>query len=184
MSVALKEPENALTVRAGFYQVCDDSAVTMVARLGMGLAACMYDPYAGVGGMTHFLLPGNADDDAACRFGVQRMELLINSLLRIGGQRERIVVRLYGGAKYERDGVDIGEQNALFAENFLEAEGIPQAAGSLRNKVPIFVEFRPTLGKAKFVPLPDEATEIFDMELMTMARPAPVQEDEGDLELF
>jgi chemotaxis protein CheD len=184
MSLALQEPENALTVRTGYYQVCDDGAMTMVAKIGFGLTACFYDPFAGVGGMTYFLLPGTASDDAACRFGVQRMELLINSVLRIGGQRDRLVVRLFGGAKYERDGIDYGDENAKFAETFVDAEGMTQASGLLRPKNPIWLEFRPTIGKSKTVPLPDEATEIFDMELMAMSRPAPVDEDEGDLELF
>jgi chemotaxis protein CheD len=184
MGLALKEPDNALTVRTGYYQVCDDGAVTMVAKVGFGLSACMYDPFAGVGGMTYFLLPGTADDDAACRFGVQRMELLINSLLRIGARRERLVVRLFGGATLERDGINYGEQNAKFAETFVGAEGMTQASGALRGKLPLWLEFRPTIGKSKTVPLPDEATEIFEMELMALSRPAPVDEDEGDLELF
>jgi chemotaxis protein CheD len=183
MSLALQEPDNALTIRTGYYQVCDDGAITMVAKVGFGLTACLYDPFAGVGGMTYFLLPGG-DDDAAARFGVQRMELLINSLLRIGGRRERLVVRLFGGATLERDGINYGECNAKFAEKFVDDEGMTQASGLLRPKQPIWLEFRPTIGKTKTVPLPDEATEIFDMELMALSKPAPVDEDEGDLELF
>ena len=44
----------------GEYKVISDPVVVLSTILGSCVAACLRDPIAGVGGMNHFLLPGNA----------------------------------------------------------------------------------------------------------------------------
>jgi chemotaxis protein CheD len=85
----------------GEFKVSDDPNVVLSTILGSCVAACMRDPVAGVGGMNHFLLPGQANGTGgeATRYGVHLMELLINGLLKKGARRERIEAKIIGGAK-------------------------------------------------------------------------------------
>ncbi len=167
-------------MRAGRQDTSDDGDVTLIAKPGSCVVACLFDPYVGVGGMNHFMLPPGAGE--AERFGVQCMELLINALLRKGAKREHLVARLFGGARLDRESLDLGAANARFLTNFISNERISQGSGLLNPPTPIRVEFRPAFGKTKTLPLPDEAEAIFKAE-RTMT-PEIVEEESGDLELF
>ncbi len=80
--------------------------------LGSCVAACLHDPLAGVGGMNHFLLPGDDNEDPGnLRYGVHAMELLINALLGLGAKRDRIEAKLFGGAHVVHNLADIGARN-------------------------------------------------------------------------
>ncbi|MDH6235247.1 chemotaxis receptor (MCP) glutamine deamidase CheD, partial [Mesorhizobium soli] len=90
-----------ITVMRGEFHVVDRPEVVLTTILGSCVAACLRDPYAGVGGMNHFLLPGTlgaARRDAE-RYGVHLMELLVNGLLARGAQRQRLEAKLFGGAR-------------------------------------------------------------------------------------
>ncbi len=112
----------------GEYKVVTDPNVVLTTILGSCVAACLRDPVAGVGGMNHFLLPGNAQSMTsggdATRYGVHLMELLINGLLKKGARRDRLEAKIFGGAKTIATFSNVGEQNAAFAMQFLRDEGI------------------------------------------------------------
>jgi chemotaxis protein CheD len=110
-------------VTQGEFHVMDCPETMLTTILGSCVAACMRDAVAGVGGMNHFLLPG-ADGAQGLRYGVQSMELLVNALLRRGARRERIEVKLFGGARMMRGLTDVGSQNAAFATAFVRDEGL------------------------------------------------------------
>ena len=85
--------------------------------LGSCVAACIRDPLAGVGGMNHFMLPESPDGRwgraaYSLRYGNFAMEQLINGILRQGGRRERLEVKIFGGARIGPDTSAIGERNA------------------------------------------------------------------------
>ena len=92
-----------LHVVQGEFAVTEDPDVMMGTILGSCVSACMRDPVAGVGGMNHFLLPGERETTdggpQSMRYGVQSMELLLNALYRMGARRERLEVKLFGGAR-------------------------------------------------------------------------------------
>ena len=127
------------------------SAKPMVLQtlLGSCVAVCLYDPAAGAGGMNHILLPGAATDDRKTRFGVQAMELLINSLMREGGDRRRFVAKAFGAANVlpTLSSPTVGELNAKFVREFLAAERIPLLAHRLGGKRAIHVHFTTDTGK-------------------------------------
>jgi len=50
--------ERRINIVQGEYKVSDDPAALISTLLGSCVAACIRDPVAGVGGMNHFLLPG------------------------------------------------------------------------------------------------------------------------------
>ncbi|MDH5512633.1 MAG: hypothetical protein OEY27_05390, partial [Gammaproteobacteria bacterium] len=67
--------------------------------LGSCIAACLYDPVLGMGGMNHFMLPEGSDpgDPTSTRYGVNAMELLISDLMKLGADRRRFQAKIFGG---------------------------------------------------------------------------------------
>jgi len=173
----------------GEFAVTDDAEVMLGTILGSCVAACVRDPMAGVGGMNHFLLPGEKTDappaatPGSLRYGVQSMELLLNALYRMGARRERLEVKLFGGARVMGGLSDIGQQNAEFAERFLAAEGIRTLSGSLRGDQARRVQFWPVSGRVRQMALIDQSKQLFEAERARLA-PVPAAADDGELELF
>src|SRR5204862_5137203 len=103
--------------------------------LGSCVAVCLHDPVLKLGGMNHFMLPGDgASDDADARFGVNAMELLINELMRLGSERRRLQAKVFGAANVLHGpgkGYCVAKANADFVLGFLKTEGIPIAAQRL-----------------------------------------------------
>lgn len=97
--------------------------------LGSCIAVCLHDAARGVGGMNHFMLPwGAGDGDDPGRFGVHAMDLLIGAIMKAGGDRRRLVAKVFGGATLldvQGPVVDIPRQNVEFVRTFFEDEGIP-----------------------------------------------------------
>jgi chemotaxis protein CheD len=148
--------ERKIHIVQGEHHVDNNPNVVLSTILGSCVAACLWDPVAGIGGMNHFLLPGEDADarqtggsGASVRYGVHAMELLVNGLLRKGAQRSALRAKLFGGARMIRGLTDIGEANAAFAERFLKAEGIPIEGGSLRGTQGRRLQFWPVSGRAR-----------------------------------
>lgn len=111
--------------------------VVIKTLLGSCVAVCLFDQVARVGGMNHIFLPGKADTrnfNTSCRFGINAMELLINRIMRLGGKRNRLAAKAFGGAHLlpsisEENGV--GRRNAEFVREFLRIERIRIVSGDL-----------------------------------------------------
>jgi len=124
--------------------------------LGSCVAACMYDPETGIGGMNHFSLPGVSDEGANARYGAYAMELLITSLMKKGADRTRLKAKVFGGGKVldvASERLNVGKRNAEFVLKFLSDEGIPVLAQSLGGTKGLMVRFRPHTGQAFAKPL-------------------------------
>lgn len=170
----------------GEYKVVSDPNVVLTTILGSCVAACLRDPVAGVGGMNHFLLPGNAQSMAsggdATRYGVHLMELLINGLLKKGARRDRLEAKVFGGAKTIATFSNVGEQNAAFAMQFLRDEGIRVVGSSTGGEFGRKLEFWPISGRARQYPLTGAETQrTVALEQKPVAAPKPV---ESSIEFF
>jgi chemotaxis protein CheD len=188
-----REPDPAGAVRIhvvqGEQHVDNDPNAMLTTILGSCIAACLWDPVRGIGGMNHFLLPGEENQvpdptstGSSARYGVHAMELLVNALLRRGARRENLQAKLFGGARMIRGLTDIGEMNATFAERFLQAEGIPVAGGSLRGNQGRRIQFWPASGRARQVLLRPDTLTVFQTEYQVSASKTPSQT--GAVELF
>ncbi len=93
------------TIVQGEQLVTKDVRVVVSTILGSCVAACLRDPFTGVGGMNHVLFPGSQPR----RHGAHAMAPLINDLLARGERRERMPKGM----------TDIGVQNSAFALQFL-----------------------------------------------------------------
>ncbi len=98
--------------------------------LGSCVSVCLIDRERCIGGMNHILLPGKADlrhfDDSA-RYGINAMELLINRILALGGDRRQLAAKVFGGGNViaSISGYNaIGKKNVDFVLEFLRLEGI------------------------------------------------------------
>jgi chemotaxis protein CheD len=99
--------------------------------LGSCVSVCLADRKAGVGGMNHILLPGKArldDFDAASRYGINAMELLIGKMQSVGADRRALEAKVFGGGNILSEleaRFNPGLRNSAFALDFLKSEGIP-----------------------------------------------------------
>ncbi len=179
-SEALRADERRVHVVQGEFFFSDNPSIVLTTVLGSCIAACFRDPLAGVGGMNHFLLPGDGTSDGL-RYGVNSMELLVNALLKLGARRERLEVRLFGGARVVRGLSDVGRQNTEFAERYLRDEGLMYKGGSVGGDQPRRIQFWPVSGRLRQMVLPaDEAPAI---ERQVPVR-RPAVQDDGAVELF
>jgi chemotaxis protein CheD len=107
-------------------------------------------PVVGIGGMNHILVPGRCDgNDRESRGGVHAMELLINAIMNQGGDRRRLVAKVFGAANVlpALQSPTAGELNATFVRDFLATERIPLVAQRLGGKHAVQVHFRTDTGK-------------------------------------
>jgi chemotaxis receptor (MCP) glutamine deamidase CheD len=120
--------------------------------LGSCIAVCLHDAVRGVGGMNHFMLPwGNGDGDDAGRFGVHAMDLLIGAIMKAGGDRRRLVAKVFGGANVlDVPGpvVDVPRQNVEFIRTFLKEEEIPVVSADVGGRYARHVHFHTHDGRA------------------------------------
>ena len=173
------------------YRVTDQP-IALVTLLGSCVAACMYDPALGVGGMNHFMLPDAepasmaAKSDGSARYGAHAMELLINDLLKRGARRARLQAKVFGGGNVLRGFTSdpIGTRNARFVLDYLGAENIPVVAQDLGDIHPRKVCFFVQTGRALVRHLPvSRDEEIVRAERALYGRLAHTP-DAGSVELF
>ncbi len=138
--------------------------LALITLLGSCIAACLYDPLIGVGGMNHFMLPGAAgntrsdlaEGDMSARYGAHAMELVINDLLKRGASRSRLLAKVFGGGTvlsgFQND--PIGARNARFVLQYLVAERIPIVAQDLGDSQPRKVCFFVQTGRTLVRRLP------------------------------
>ena len=124
-----KRPVNQVSIGIGDYFASSQDVVIHTV-LGSCVAVCLYDPENKIGGMNHILMPFNPDInkyDASARYGINAMELLINAIMRLGGNRKKMVAKTFGGANLlmavSQDNA-MGVRNVEFVVNFLRAEKI------------------------------------------------------------
>jgi len=117
--------------------------------LGSCVAVCLYDPVARVGGMNHFMLPGQGDP-GTCRYGAPAMRALLDELGRLGAVSARLRAKVFGAANLlDMDGPasTVPELNARFAAEFLRGEGIAIDSMRVGGGQPIQVKFSTHTGR-------------------------------------
>ncbi|MGA9528533.1 MAG: hypothetical protein WBS24_10490 [Terriglobales bacterium] len=102
------------------------------------------------------------------------MELLINRIMRLGGAKQRLLAKVFGGAKmlaFAPGVIDVAGLNAEFVLEFLKRERIPLEAYHLGGTSAVNVWFEPLTGKVKIRRVPrQEGREILCHETACEAR--------------
>ncbi|WP_428612210.1 chemoreceptor glutamine deamidase CheD [Shewanella sp.] len=173
-----------------FYVTAHDELI--FTRLGSCVAACIWDPLLGIGGLNHFLLPERQLHEDwhqltsySCRYGNWAMEQLINNILSLGGMRNRLKAKVFGGAQMTQTSVlNVGESNISFVKNYLKTEAIEIVGEDLGGPWPRKVLFHPNSGKVKLMRLsPDRITKMMSEEQRYLKQIVTAQED-SQVELF
>jgi chemotaxis protein CheD len=107
--------------------------------LGSCVAVCLWDKVACCGGMNHIMLPlWNGEGLATPKYGNIAMEKLLTKVLSIGGRKEHLVAKVFGGANVSGTGLDlymIGDRNITLALEMLDEFRIPVVARDVGGRV-------------------------------------------------
>lgn len=179
----------AVKVFPGSHYVTDNKEEMLVTTLGSCVAACVRDTGSGIGGMNHFMLPESdtgkwGDVSASMRYGNYAMEVLINDILRMGGARNRLEIKLFGGASVTTASTLIGTKNIEFVETYLRIEHMAVAAQHLGGDQGRRIIFFPETGKVKMKLLDKQDNEMLAAEETKFKSQIDQTEVEGSIELF
>jgi chemotaxis protein CheD len=141
-----------------FYVTREQEMIVTV--LGSCISACIRDPETGVGGMNHFMLPvsqneshgtwgGENDKDYTMRYGDFAMKRLVSEILKHGGRRENLEVKIIGGGRILEQMTDVGGRNIDFAHKFVRETGLKLANEDTGGIYPRKVYYFPQDGKVR-----------------------------------
>ncbi len=130
----------------------------IVTVLGSCISACIRDVQLGVGGMNHFMLPMQGEFStekwgesvsSASRYGNWAMEFLINEILKLGGKRRNLEIKIFGGGNVLSNMTDIGERNIAYVKKYIYEENFDLAASDVGDIYPRKVLYFPDTGAVK-----------------------------------
>jgi len=179
----------AIKICPGEYYVTRHEKL-LVTVLGSCVAACIYDEALGIGGINHFMLPFDRQESdlihRSVRYGSHALEMLLNQLYKLGANKTSLQAKVFGGGNVlaATGSHEIGERNAEFLLNYLDAEGIPVVSRSLLGPWPQKVYFFPSSSRVLVKKLKRlNNTTIFDREAAYFQRLLNI-EVAGNIELF
>lgn len=145
---------DAVKILPGEYFATNDETL-IVTVLGSCVSVCLRDPILRIAGMNHFLLPANNDqlsvNSDSARYGVYAMEVLINRMIKLGASKSRLEAKVFGAGNVLKQlrTNSVGEQNAVFVQDYLNTENIRVLAKDLLGEFPRKVYFFPLTGEVK-----------------------------------
>lgn len=180
----------ALKILPGQYHAASGT-VGMTTVLGSCVSTCLWDGERRIGGMNHFMLPGDngtagSPVPRSARFGVHAMELLINDMLKLGADRRRLVAKVFGGARVLQGfgSLDVGARNCEFVLEFLEVEGIPVLARDLLDSYARKLHFAPHTGKVLLKKLDRVGDDLLQRQERDYLRKLSSTAKAGAIEIF
>ena len=183
-----KEQIYVVKIFAGDWYVSTNKKEMMSTILGSCVSACIRDPQLGIGGMNHFLLPGDERTDShmsdATRYGVYAMESLVNGIMKAGGRKERLEVKVFGGGNVINNSARIGSKNAQFIRSFLQKEGFKITSEDLEGDYPRRVHYYPETGRVMMRKLMRKEDRIVLEEEAKYKKKIVAAPIEGNIELF
>ena len=125
----------SFTVGISDLKVCRAPDIVVTYALGSCIGICMADTVAGVGGLSHIMLPDSTQSqngkDMPMRFADTAVPMLINQLVSMGASRSRLTAKIAGGAVMfaaASDRFNIGERNIAAVTEALKKANIPIVA--------------------------------------------------------
>ncbi|QQR69559.1 MAG: chemoreceptor glutamine deamidase CheD [Alphaproteobacteria bacterium] len=179
----------AVTVLPAQHAISASPDEVLVTVLGSCVAACIHDPVMNLGGMNHFMLPGEAmsnwsDANREMRYGHTAMEKLINDLLSRGCRKERFAIKLFGGASVIQSPIPVGEQNIIFVRRYLRDEGLSIMAEDLGGFHARRIYFRASAGKVDRLLLKRQEDETIFTNELSLRQTLRQADMSGSVELF
>ncbi|HOS97679.1 MAG TPA: chemoreceptor glutamine deamidase CheD [Deltaproteobacteria bacterium] len=100
--------------------------------LGSCISVCIKDSKTGLGGMNHFMLPGDVRSEEmflseSAKYGMFAMEQLISAIIKKGGSQKHFQAKVFGGGhvlNFRKTDGNVPESNIDFVRAFLKMEQI------------------------------------------------------------
>ncbi len=182
----------AAKILPGEYFVTKNIAL-ITTVLGSCVSACVRDPKNGIGGMNHFLLPLTNDEkwtskteleSLATRYGNYAMEHMINDILKYGGHKENLEIKIFGGSRIMPIMTDIGKSNIDFVKSFLELEGFEIMAQDVGGINPRKVLYNPITGKVRVKKLKDLHNDTIIKREVSYKSKLKISDSLGEVDFF
>jgi chemotaxis protein CheD len=127
---SLKFNRTMVIIYPGEFYVSPNDVIATV--LGSCISVCIKDTKTGIGGMNHFMLPGDVRSEdiflsASAKYGMFAMEQLINELFKRGGSQKHFQAKVFGGGhvlNFRKTDGNVPESNIDFVRAFLKMEQI------------------------------------------------------------
>ena len=162
--------------------------------LGSCISACIRDVKMGIGGMNHFMLPMGCEEEhagkihltSATRYGNFAMEMLINEILKAGGNRKNLEVKLFGGGRVlsSMTKMDIGNKNINFIHGYLKEENLKITSEDTGDIYPRKVLFFADTGKVRVKKLHNIHNDTINKREDTYRKSIDKKAVQSDIELF
>ena len=178
----------------GEFYVCEQREIISTV-LGSCIAACIRDKKSAIAGMNHFMLPSqNANEeqqphsiiDESTRYGNWAMEYLINEILKNGGKRENLEVKIFGGGNVLKgmNNINIGERNIEFVRNYLKQEGLRIVGEDVGDIYPRKVLFYTDTGEVKMKKVHQEYLTTVERREISYVQRIEQKPQSGSVESF
>lgn len=181
----------AAKILPGELYVSSADEEVICTTLGSCVSACIRDPEAGIGGMNHFMLPlkdGHSSNnwmDQATRYGSYAMEHLVNEIMKAGGNRHRLEMKVTGGGHViPTMSNKVGQRNIDFVLNYAEVEGIRLIAQDLGDIYPRKVMYYPGTGRLRVKKLRSLHNDTLIQREQHYVHALANETLDGDVELF
>lgn len=148
-----------IIIQPGEYYVTNNPNEAIATVLGSCVSVCLTDSHSGIGGMNHFMLPGDFRNDEifvskSSRYGMFAMESLINEMMKKGAKKENFTAKIFGGGhvlNFRKADGNIPESNISFARTYLAFEEIRIAASDVGGTAGRKIIFMPDADAKVFV---------------------------------
>lgn len=133
----------------GEWAVEKNPAILVTLGLGSCVGVCIRDPIARIGGMVHVMLPdsGGKATNTPGKFADSGIDLIIEELLKMGGQRNRLEAKIAGGASMFQSAMDIGSRNIDAVMKSLERNSVKLLAKDVGGNKARSIEYDIESGK-------------------------------------
>ena len=163
---------SVVSIHIGEYYVTSNPVVIRT-FLGSCVAACLFDPVNNIGGMNHILIPGSAkesDTTGTARYSFNSMKQVLDAMLELGANREKIVAKIFGGASVipeipEKDSV--GHKIISNVKDFLSEEEIQIVKSDLGGDKSRKVYFHTDNGAVYLQRKPSYKTNVIESEKLS-----------------
>lgn len=142
-----------ITVYPGQFIITSSPAL-ITTVLGSCVSVCLWDKEQKIGGMNHYLLPGNDSDAGNANRGVTSTSMLIHSMLRRNSKIENLEAKIFGGCNslyINNDLFKVGLRNIETAKQVLRQFDIPVIARHIGGTIGRKIIFNTTNGKVKMI---------------------------------
>lgn len=115
--------DNTVDVDTGEVRVSVEAVTLRAIAIGSCVAVVVYDRTKKIGGLAHVMLPGRSEATTGknrTKYAEDAIDVVLDSVLKLGADRDRLEVSLVGGANVLQEG-DIPDKVTQSVKGYLKA---------------------------------------------------------------